>query len=92
MKTEPERRPTGNSHPMPVVADGDIGRKPIQWGYATNDTRIPPSRGAQKIAAGANCQLAPLGRLALLSPRGRDGRASASEGKGVGLGEEEREG
>jgi hypothetical protein len=33
-----------------------------------------------------------LGRLALLSPFGRDGRASASEGKGVGLGEEEGEG
>ena len=30
-----------------------------------------------------------LGRLALLSPFGRDGRASASEGKGVGLGEGE---
>jgi hypothetical protein len=29
------------------------------------------------------------GRLALLSPFGRDGRASASEGKGVGLGEGE---
>jgi hypothetical protein len=33
-----------------------------------------------------------LGRLALLSPFGRDGRASASEGKGVGLGEGEGEG
>ena len=32
------------------------------------------------------------GRLALLSPFGRDGRASASEGKGVGLGEGEGEG
>ncbi len=31
--------------------------------------------------AGAN------GRLSLLSPFGRDGRAGASEGKGVGLGE-----
>jgi hypothetical protein len=33
-----------------------------------------------------------LGRLALLSPFGRDGRASASEGKEVGLGEGEGEG
>ena len=46
----------------------------------------------EKIAPKDNCQLAPLGRLALLSPRGRDGRASASEGKGVGLGEGEGEG
>jgi len=37
-----------------------------------------------------NC--ARLGRLSLLSPRGRDGRVSASEGKGVGLGEGESEG
>jgi hypothetical protein len=33
-----------------------------------------------------------LGHLTLLSPFGRDGRASASEGKGVGLGEGEGEG
>jgi len=33
-----------------------------------------------------------LGRLTLLSPFGRDGRASPSEGKGVGLGEGEGEG
>ena len=44
-------------------------------------------RTLEQIAPKDNCQLAALGRLALLSPRGRDGRASASEGKGVGLGE-----
>ncbi len=49
-------------------------------------------RTPEQIAPKDNCQLAPLGRLALLSPRGRDGRASASEGKGVGLGEGEGEG
>ena len=64
-KNGPERRPQ-LIHLMPVVADEDIGRKPIQWGYATNDTSNPCQSWAQKIAAGANCQLAPLGRLAPL--------------------------
>ena len=47
---------------------------------------------ASNLKVLADCQLACPGRLSLLSPFGRDGRASASEGKGVGLGRGEGEG
>ena len=57
--------------------------------WCLNHSREPNGSmaGSAALAGIALMQLGRYVRLSLLSPAGRDGRASASEGKGVGLGE-----